>query len=199
MDKEERIKKKAEETKLLAMTKSKLIKVVHEEAEKAIIDPKMKVPKELRKKRLDQYMWTTSSRLKREPIAYVKIHPNSKPTVLTVYRANDRRNFQVHNPFKKRYERLRKIPEELGIQSALPPPALEQASSQLLGRKRTRMELEPRIRIPTLECNMSLPKGVPFVNNMVIEEPEHGIFLLMSLEMSASKDEVTLIKWELKH
>ncbi|GKE84553.1 hypothetical protein Tco_1558295, partial [Tanacetum coccineum] len=33
------------------------------------------------------------------------------------------------------------------------------------------MELEPGIRIPTLECNMSLPKGVPFVNNMVIEEP----------------------------
>ncbi|GKA53887.1 hypothetical protein Tco_0747202 [Tanacetum coccineum] len=40
MDKEERIKKKAEEAKLLVMTKSELIKVVHEEAEKVRIDPK---------------------------------------------------------------------------------------------------------------------------------------------------------------
>ncbi|GJW67088.1 hypothetical protein Tco_0121512 [Tanacetum coccineum] len=96
-------------------------------------------------------MRTTSSRLIPEPITDVKIHPNSKPSVLSVYRANDRRNFQVHNPFKfadfritkldelgpiiqkkknkiigelmislgKRYERLRKIPEELEIQSSL--------------------------------------------------------------------------------
>ncbi|GJU83204.1 hypothetical protein Tco_1285569 [Tanacetum coccineum] len=40
------------------------------------------------------------------------------------------------------------------------------------------MELEPEIRIPVLECNMSLPEGVPFVNNMVIEEPKYGIFFI---------------------
>nr|GEV46547.1 hypothetical protein [Tanacetum cinerariifolium] len=40
MDKKERIKKKTEEAKLLEMTKSQLIKVVHEEAKKARIDPK---------------------------------------------------------------------------------------------------------------------------------------------------------------
>ncbi|GJW35730.1 hypothetical protein Tco_0058650 [Tanacetum coccineum] len=110
-------------------------------------------------------MWTISSRLRPEPITDIKIHPNSKPAVLTVYRANDRRNFQVHNPFKftnfgvtdldeqgpiiqkkknkisgelmtslgKRYERLKKIPEEIGIQSALPAP--EQAQSQSSRRK----------------------------------------------------------------
>ncbi|GKD30691.1 hypothetical protein Tco_1241469 [Tanacetum coccineum] len=38
------------------------------------------------------------------------------------------------------------------------------------------MELEPEIRLPGLECNRSLPEGVPFVNNIVIEEPEYGIF-----------------------
>nr|GEU79038.1 hypothetical protein [Tanacetum cinerariifolium] len=32
---------------------------------------------------------------------------------------------------------------------------------KLLGRKRTRMELEPEICIPALECNISLPEGVP--------------------------------------
>nr|GEV20234.1 retrovirus-related Pol polyprotein from transposon TNT 1-94 [Tanacetum cinerariifolium] len=40
MEKEERIKKKAIEAKLLVMTKSKLIKVVHEEVKKAKIIPK---------------------------------------------------------------------------------------------------------------------------------------------------------------
>ncbi|GJR40368.1 hypothetical protein Tco_1216052 [Tanacetum coccineum] len=38
------------------------------------------------------------------------------------------------------------------------------------------MKLEPEIKVPGLECNRSLPDGVPFVNNMVIEEPEYGIF-----------------------
>ncbi|GKC14412.1 hypothetical protein Tco_1011194 [Tanacetum coccineum] len=38
------------------------------------------------------------------------------------------------------------------------------------------MELEPKTKIPGLECNRTLPEHVPFVNNMVIEEPEHGIF-----------------------
>ncbi|GKA74607.1 hypothetical protein Tco_0780909 [Tanacetum coccineum] len=76
----------------------------------------------------------------------------------------------------KRYERLKKIPEELGIQSALPAPIPEQAPSQSSGRKRKHVELEPEIKVPRLECNRSLPEGVPFVNNMVIEEPEYGIF-----------------------
>ncbi|GJW09629.1 retrovirus-related pol polyprotein from transposon TNT 1-94 [Tanacetum coccineum] len=129
----------------------------------------------------------------------VKIYPNTKPIVASVFRNNVKRNFNVHNPFKftdfgiteldelgpiiqkkknsvvkdlmtslsKRYERLNKIPEELGIQSALPAPVPEQASSQTLGRKRKHMELEPEVKVPGLECNKSLPKGVPFVNNMV--------------------------------
>ncbi|GKC59789.1 hypothetical protein Tco_1087387, partial [Tanacetum coccineum] len=38
------------------------------------------------------------------------------------------------------------------------------------------MELEPEIKVPGLECNRILPEGVPFVKNMVIEEPEYEIF-----------------------
>ncbi|GJU10321.1 hypothetical protein Tco_1132717 [Tanacetum coccineum] len=82
-----KIKKASEEAKLLAMTKSKLIKVIHEEASKDGIDPKvlesakggqdfqniqdaeMKVLNrehsqnvkkviEVKKKRIDNYMWT---------------------------------------------------------------------------------------------------------------------------------------------
>ncbi|GJR51836.1 hypothetical protein Tco_1402357 [Tanacetum coccineum] len=80
------------------------------------------------------------------------------------------------NSLCQRYERLKKISEELEIHSALPAPAPEQASSRSPGRKRKHMELEPETRIHGLECNRSLSENVPFVNNMVIEEPKYGIF-----------------------
>ncbi|GJR22398.1 hypothetical protein Tco_0970925 [Tanacetum coccineum] len=67
---------------------------------------------------------------------------------------------------------------ELGIQSALHALVPEQASSQTSGRKRKRMELEPEVKVPRLKCNRSLPEGVPFVNHMVIEEPEYEIFFI---------------------
>ncbi|GKC69776.1 hypothetical protein Tco_1115659 [Tanacetum coccineum] len=59
------------------------------------------------------------------------------------------------NSLSRRYERLRQIPGELGIQSALPAP--EQTSLKVSGRKRKHMELEPETRIPGLECNRALP------------------------------------------
>ncbi|GKA50562.1 hypothetical protein Tco_0743635, partial [Tanacetum coccineum] len=40
------------------------------------------------------------------------------------------------------------------------------------------MELEPEIRVLGLECNRTLPENVLFLNNMVIEEPEYGIFFI---------------------
>ncbi|GKD17685.1 hypothetical protein Tco_1206843 [Tanacetum coccineum] len=133
-----------EEAKLLAMSKPEIIKVIHEEASKAGIDPKilesekvshefnkiqdakMKVLNreysqmikkaiELKRKKLDLYMWTATNRLKPEPITNVKIHPNTKPTVPS---------------FRKRRTRL------------------------------------------------SRPKNVPFVNNMVIEEPEYEMLFI---------------------
>nr|GEW10702.1 copia protein [Tanacetum cinerariifolium] len=91
---------------------------------------KSKRAMELRKKRFEQYIWTTSSRLRPEPIT----------------------------------------------DSALPAPTPEQAPSESSGRKRKHMELQPKIKVHGLECNRSLPKGILFVNNMVIEEPEYGIF-----------------------
>ncbi|GJV98646.1 hypothetical protein Tco_1553898 [Tanacetum coccineum] len=38
------------------------------------------------------------------------------------------------------------------------------------------MELELEIKVPGLDYDRSLPEGVLFVNYMVIEEPEYGIF-----------------------
>nr|GEW08897.1 putative ribonuclease H-like domain-containing protein [Tanacetum cinerariifolium] len=174
-DKEEKMKKAVEETKLLAMFRPEVIKVIHEEAKKLEINPKkaistkasetfkkaqdvkhevlkrehskkLKRLTKLNRRRAEEYMWTMTKRIKHEPITDVRIHPNTKPIVASIFRNNDKRNFDVHNPFK-----LKKIPEELGIQSALPASVPEQVSSRL-------------------------PEGVLFVNNMVIEEPEYGIF-----------------------
>ncbi|GJT95034.1 hypothetical protein Tco_1090552 [Tanacetum coccineum] len=135
MDKEEQIEKVVEEAKVFEMTKTEVIKVVREEAEKIGLDPKKIISAK------------AGEKLKPEPITNVKIHPNSKPAVLKVYRNNDKKNFDVYNPFKfrdfwiteldefcliieekknsigkdlmkslgKRYERLKKIPKELGI------------------------------------------------------------------------------------
>ncbi|GJR71715.1 hypothetical protein Tco_0084080 [Tanacetum coccineum] len=82
------------------------------------------------------------------------------------------------NSLSRRYKRIRKIPKDLGVKSALPTPAYtpEQASSRSSRKKRKHMELKPEIRIPGLECNRALPENVPFVNNMVIKEPEYRIF-----------------------
>nr|GEV99130.1 hypothetical protein [Tanacetum cinerariifolium] len=159
--KEEEIKKAEEEARLNAISK-----------------PKVRKSLELIKHMYDSYIWTVSSKLKRKPITAIKIHPKTKPVVITVYRGTDARNFNVHKPFlfgafgiseldelreiiskkkntvvkdlmnslSRRYERLRKIHVELGIQSAL--PALEQALPQTSGRKWKHMELMPETRIP---------------------------------------------------
>ncbi|GJW82827.1 hypothetical protein Tco_0155972 [Tanacetum coccineum] len=95
-------------------TEHQVLKIEHSKKVKRLM--------ELNKKRFEQYMWTISNRLKLGPITDVKIHPNSKPAVLTVYMNNDKRNFEI-------YERLKKIPEELGIQSALPALILKQDPS----------------------------------------------------------------------
>ncbi|GKA67396.1 hypothetical protein Tco_0767204 [Tanacetum coccineum] len=237
LDKEEKIKKAIKEVKLLAISKPELIKVVHEEGSRARIDlkiiesakggqqfkkiqdaeikvlnrehgEKIKRFRELRKKRIEKYQWTTSSILKPKTITDVKIHPNSKPVAMTAFRGTDKRNFDVHNPFNfgdfgmtewdelreiipkkknlvvkdlmnslsKSYERLETIPDELGIRSTI--LASSQVLSITLGRNKKHMELEHEIRIPGFECNRSLPEGVPYINYMVIEEPEYEMFFI---------------------
>nr|GEX62989.1 hypothetical protein [Tanacetum cinerariifolium] len=170
MDKEELIKKVEEEARILSIYMPKVIKVVQEEAEKIGLDPK----KITSAKACKKFKKAQDAEHQPETNTDIKIHPKTKPVVITVYRV-------VHdlmNSLSRRYKRIRTILEELGIKSTLPAPAPapEQASSQSLRKKRKHMELEPETKIPGLECNRTLPKNVSFVNNMVIEEPEHGIF-----------------------
>ncbi|GJY32467.1 hypothetical protein Tco_0416936 [Tanacetum coccineum] len=178
MDKKEKIKKVKEEARLFAISRPEVIKKA-QDAEHEVLKrqhtEKVRKSLKLRKHKFDNYMWTINSRLKPETITDIKIHPKTKPVVITVFRGTDGRNFDDHKPFTFG-ERIRKIPEELGIKSALPAPAPEQDSSKSSRKKRKHMELEPEIKIPRLECNRALPENVLFVNNMVIKEPEHGIF-----------------------
>nr|GEU97128.1 hypothetical protein [Tanacetum cinerariifolium] len=163
MDMEELIKKAEEDARLLAISKSKVIKVAQEEAKKIRLDPRKIISAkvgEMFKKAQDaeQQVLKREHTKKPETITDIKIHPKTKSS--------------GHDSL----QRIIKIPEELGIKSALLAPAPEEASFKSSRKKRKHMELEPKIKIPGLECNQTLPKHVPFVNNMVIEEHEHEIF-----------------------
>ncbi|GKB70946.1 hypothetical protein Tco_0932358 [Tanacetum coccineum] len=109
-DKEEKMKKTAEEEKLLAMSRSEVTKVVGEtfkkarDAEHEVLkrehSKKVKRLTELNRRRAEEYMWTMTNKIKPKPITDVRIHPNTKPIVASVFRNNDKRNFDVYNPFK---------------------------------------------------------------------------------------------------
>nr|GEY09693.1 hypothetical protein [Tanacetum cinerariifolium] len=134
-DEPEEIKKAEEEARLNAISKTKVIKVIREEAKKLGIHPKeaitTKAGKLLKKAQKVQHE-TVNSRLKPEPITAFgiseldelrEIIPKKKNTLVK----------DLMNSLSQRYERLRQIPRELGTQSAL--PALEQAQSQTSRRK----------------------------------------------------------------
>nr|GEW87313.1 hypothetical protein [Tanacetum cinerariifolium] len=128
LEKEDQIKRDAEVAKSLQMTKTKVIKIVKEEAEKMGINPKKVINAKAGKK------------FKKAQDAKMKVHKRQ------------------HTEKVKRLTELNK----------------KRAEQYMWTIKRKRMELEPEIKVPELECNQSLSEGVPFVNNMVIEEPEYG-------------------------
>nr|GEV97226.1 hypothetical protein [Tanacetum cinerariifolium] len=206
LDKEEKLRKAAEEARLLAISNPKVIKVMQEEAKKIRLGPK-KVTSAKAGEKFKKAKDAEHQGLKRKNLKKVKKLTELNKRRAKEYMNNGKRNFDVHNPFKftdfritelgliiqkkknsivkdlmtslsKRYERLKKILKEYGIQSAHPALLPKQASSQTSGRKRNQVELKPKVKVHGLECNRSLRKGVPFVNNMVIEEPKYGIFFM---------------------
>ncbi|GJW71989.1 hypothetical protein Tco_0128906, partial [Tanacetum coccineum] len=129
LEKEELIKKAAEQARLLAITKPEVegekFKKAHD-AELKVLNKerseKLRKSLKLKKHMYENYMWTIGNRLKPEKITDVKIHPHTKPII------PKNKNVVVKDLMKslsRRYERIKKIPEELGIKSALPAPILE--------------------------------------------------------------------------
>nr|GEU46186.1 hypothetical protein [Tanacetum cinerariifolium] len=174
LKKEDKIKKAAEEAKRFEMTKNEVIKIVQEEAEKIGIDLKKVISGK------------AGEKFKKAQDAKMEVHRPFRFSDFRVIELDElgpiiqkKKNAIAKDRMTslgKRYERLKKIPKEHGIQYAPPAPILEQAPSQSSRRKRKHMELELEIKVPRLECNRSFPEGVSFVNNMIIEEPKYGIF-----------------------
>nr|GEU78895.1 hypothetical protein [Tanacetum cinerariifolium] len=144
----EPVRKATEQARLLAITKPEVVKVVRKEAEKIGINHER----------------ITSAK---EGEMFKKAQ-DDELKVLNKEKSKKHRKHKFEN--YRRYKKIKKIPKELKIQSTLPAPILEQASSKSSKRKRKHMELEPEVKVPGLDCDKSLPESVPFVNNMVIEE-----------------------------
>nr|GEU94331.1 protein kinase superfamily protein [Tanacetum cinerariifolium] len=77
------------------------------------------------------------------------------------------------------------IPAELGLDLTL---LLHEQDTSLLRRKRKAMELEPETYITGLHRKRELPKGVKFVRNLVIEEPEHELFFIWGRSIKRVND-----------
>ncbi|GJR88237.1 hypothetical protein Tco_0212248 [Tanacetum coccineum] len=157
--KEEQIKKAEEEARLLAMTKHEVIKVVQEEAEKIGLDPKaikgVKAGEMFKKaqdakhvvlKRQHTEKVRKSLKLRKYKGIYGRNFDVYEPFLFGAFGISEldelreiipkKKNAMVKdlmNSLSRRYERLKKIPEELGIHSALPAPVPEQASSRSSG------------------------------------------------------------------
>ncbi|GJV13777.1 hypothetical protein Tco_1355318 [Tanacetum coccineum] len=133
-NKEEKLEKDEREAKLLEMNKSELIKKIQDAKIKVMNrehSEKIKSTRELRKKRIDQYRWTTNNRLNPDTITNIYIRPNIKPVVITVYRG-DQRNSEVHNPFKFSNFRVTKL-DKLG-------PIIQKKKNKVVGELMTSWE-----------------------------------------------------------
>ncbi|GKB78840.1 hypothetical protein Tco_0945735, partial [Tanacetum coccineum] len=158
--------KATEEAKLLEMNKSELIKVVHEEAAKAGVDTKILV----------------SAKGGQE---FRKIQDAEIKVLNREHSKNIRKARELR---KKRIEKYR-----WATSSRLKPETITDIHIYLNTKpvivivfrgndQRNFNVFNPfkfgdfGTRIPGLECNRSLPEGIPFINNLEIEQPENGMF-----------------------
>ena len=88
---------------------------------------------------------------------------------------------QLLQSLSQRYQGLARLPQELGRQPLLTGPSQQPEKSEAAqSSKKRKIEKEPEIKVPGLDCNRALPEGVKFVNNLVIEQPERGLFFIDS-------------------
>ncbi|GJZ04707.1 hypothetical protein Tco_0537982 [Tanacetum coccineum] len=170
---------------MFEMTKTKVIKVVQEEAKNITLDPKTIISAKAGEK-FKKAQDAEHQVLKREHSQKAK----------RAMKLRKKRNFQVHNLFKFVDFGVTKL-DELGLIiqkkkntiSALPAHVLEQAPSESLGRKRKHMELEPKIKmewysqswsgfscvIPSNGLNDQDPRECQFslkLRKLIVEHPD---------------------------
>nr|GEX69646.1 retrovirus-related Pol polyprotein from transposon TNT 1-94 [Tanacetum cinerariifolium] len=110
-----------------------------------------------------------------KPIPITIVKPTDEPRD-NILKKKNKVVEDLMNSLSKKYKRLIATPDKLQIKLILSAP--RQVLSLTSGRKRKAQELEPKFRIPRLECNRSLPKGVQCVNNQVTEHPKNEIFFI---------------------
>ncbi|GJY54702.1 hypothetical protein Tco_0446366 [Tanacetum coccineum] len=156
LEKQEQIEKVAKEARLFELSKHALIKVGEEVASEAGVDPKAlcssKGGKELLKQQDAEYKV-----LQREHLEKLK-------------KKRFDQNFMFGDSDVSECDEL----SDIILKKENKVGTVETEKS----RKRKALELEHKVRIAGLECDRSLPEGVKFVNNKVIEIPEHGIFFI---------------------
>ncbi|GJS32875.1 hypothetical protein Tco_0531257 [Tanacetum coccineum] len=160
LDKEEKIKQAEEEARLLAINKPEVIKVVQEEAKKVGIHPKevitakdgekfkkaqdtehevikkkhtKKVRKslKLRKHKYDNYITDGRTFDVHNPFAFGDFCISELDELREIIpKKKNAFAKELMNSLSRRYESIKKTPEELGIPSAHPAPIPEQASSK---------------------------------------------------------------------
>nr|GEW12305.1 hypothetical protein [Tanacetum cinerariifolium] len=144
----------------------------------AHIDNEEKIKKDKEKARLLVINKHGVIKVVREETKKLGIHPKKAITAKAGEKFKNAQDAKHEVLKRKHTEKDKTNPEELGIQSALLAPIPIQNPSQVSGRKRKLMKLESEIKFLGLECDRSLPEGVSFMNNMVIEEPAYEIFFV---------------------
>ncbi|GJT16159.1 hypothetical protein Tco_0874865 [Tanacetum coccineum] len=186
MELEERKEKAAQEPNLLALSKpggQEFIK--KQDAEIKVHNrehfEKLKKAKELRKKRIDEYRWTTSSRFKLEKITDIHIHPNTKPIAITVYKDNEKRNFDVHKPFRFGDFDVTEWDELGAIIHKKKNKVVEDPMTSLQKKYKRLKVIHGEIGISP---SLPPPKQFPFLSSgkkgrhKMIQHPEQGIFFI---------------------
>ncbi|GJW80326.1 hypothetical protein Tco_0144301 [Tanacetum coccineum] len=112
LEKEEKLRKATAEARLLAISKPKVIKVVQEEAEKIGLDPN-KIASAKAGEKFKKAQDAKHQVLKRENSQKVKRLTKLNKKRAKQYMNNDKRNFDVHQPFKFTYFRIIEL-DELG-------------------------------------------------------------------------------------
>ncbi|GJZ94784.1 hypothetical protein Tco_0666987 [Tanacetum coccineum] len=129
------------------MNKSKLIKVVHEEATKAGVDPKIL---SIAKGVITFYRGDRWNVEVHNPSKYGDFGVTELDELAQIIQKKKNKVVgELVTYLGKRYNRLKKIPEELGINLTLPTPG--QVLSLTSRRKKKIQELEPETRILGLE------------------------------------------------
>ncbi|GJR90402.1 hypothetical protein Tco_0214413 [Tanacetum coccineum] len=184
MDKEEQITKAAEEAKIDKsgeVIQEKLRMPKHQVPQKSN-SQKAKRSNEIRMKRVEQFTWRHLNFKSRYPFKFGDFGITKLDELGPIIEKKKNSIIKdLMTSLGKRYERLKKIHGELGIQFALHALVLGQAASQSSRRKRKHMEQDPKIKVP----------GFGLIGRLfIVEHPDQEKLQSKKVKLEALGDDV---------